>query len=119
MIAELEKVKALQSPEVDFSNANRLVGCCRVIKLNLSLNSMASQLSEGRRYGLRYETEEGVVVQSWYSSLRSDQLVTIRDLRERQTIIRGGDQKRWEEWKTVLSCSVDRIYKFCRIEMQA
>lgn len=122
MLKKLLRMKALQTIELDYSNAYCPLGCCRMIKLNDDTAQLFTELLARmdcvRILGLRNEAEKRDLLASWgansliphdsesdheyveATNTRIDcRQTTVEELHERHKITFGQEGDPWEQYK--------------------
>ena len=65
MVTQLEEMDALQTIEIDYTNAYCPVGCCRMIYISVYWAQLLSRLQSIRILGLRHKKEEDSYMACW------------------------------------------------------
>ena len=109
MVVELMEFSALQTLELDFSNAYCPFGCCRQTFLDAFYPSLLHPLKSIRIVGLRNQTEKDTLMTSWSLSIPMIEWAnenhvkppeaSVAELYERHNVSFGDEEDLWEKWR--------------------
>lgn len=114
MVTELKRMDALQTIELDYTNAYCPIGCCREIYVDVHWARMLSRLQGIRILGLRHKKEEDSYMACWahqsghYTEATEygtgtewvmDTMSSVPELHMRHAITFGNVKDPWVQWK--------------------